>query len=126
MLWAGALDNVGGEYLDRVMACALPNAKIAVAGMAVGYEVRTSVLPWILRSIDVLGINVSRQLEMPERQRLWGRLASDLKPAHFDKIARPIAFEQLDAAMDRFFNVTTVGRVVVEVGQKAPVRATDA
>lgn len=121
MLWAGALDNVGGEYLDRLMACALPNAKIAVAGMAVGYDIRTSVLPWILRSIDVLGINVSRQLEMPERQRLWGRLASDLKPAHLDKIARPIAFEGLDAAMDRFFKVTTVGRVVVEVGQKAPI-----
>ena len=120
MLWAGALDNVGGEYLDRLMAFARPNAKIAVAGMAVGYEFKSTVLPWILRSIDVLGINVSRQLEMTERQRLWQRLATDLKPAHLKKTSRPIAFEDLDAAMDRFFNVTTVGRVVVEVGEKAP------
>jgi acrylyl-CoA reductase (NADPH) len=121
MLWAGALDNVGGAYLDRIAAHALPNGKVAVAGMAVGFKLETTVLPLILRSIDILGINVSRQLAMPDRQRLWGRLASDLKPRHFDKIARPIPFEQLDKAMDRFFNVTTVGRVVVEVGEKAPL-----
>jgi len=120
MLWAGALDNVGGEYLDRIAAHTLPNGKVAVAGMAVGFKLETTVLPWILRSIDILGINVSRQLAMPERQRLWGRLASDLKPRHLDKISRPIPFEQLDQAMDRFFSVTTVGRVVVEVGEKAP------
>jgi hypothetical protein len=66
-----------------------------------------------------MGINVSRQLKMPERQRLWKRLGSDLKPQNLAKIARPIAFEELDKAMDRFFNVTTIGRVVVEVGQKA-------
>lgn len=119
MLWAGGLDNVGGEYLDRLMACALPNGKIAVAGMAVGFKFNSTVLPWILRSVDVLGINVSRQLEMPERKRLWQRLATDLKPAHLNKTSRPIAFEDLDAAMDKFFNVTTIGRVVVEVGGKA-------
>ena len=121
MLWAGALDTVGGEYLDRLIACTLPHGKVTVAGMAVGFELKTSVLPWVLRSVDVLGINVSRQLQMPERQRLWGRMSTDLKPRHFDKLARPIPFAELDAAMDRFFNVTSVGRVVVEVGEKAPL-----
>jgi acrylyl-CoA reductase (NADPH) len=120
-LWAAALDNVGGEYFDRVSARMHPFGKVAIAGMAVGAEVTTTVLPWILRSVDVLGINVSRQLGMSERVRLWGRMATDLKPRHFDKIARPISFEALDDAMDKFFNVTTVGRVVVEVGEKAPV-----
>jgi putative YhdH/YhfP family quinone oxidoreductase len=120
MLWAGALDNVGGAYLDRIAARLKPFGKVAVAGMAVGFELQTTVLPLILRSIDIMGINVSRQLAMPERRRLWERLGSDLKPAHLDKIARPIAFEALDTAMDRFFKVTTIGRVVVEVGEKAP------
>jgi hypothetical protein len=78
------------------------------------------VLPFVLRSVDILGINVSRQLAMPERRRLWDRLATDLKPRHLDKIARPIRFEELDQAMDRFFNVSTVGRVVVEVTDQAP------
>jgi putative YhdH/YhfP family quinone oxidoreductase len=123
MLWIGALDNVGGDYLDRLVARMHPYGAVAVAGMAVGYELKTTVLPLILRSVDILGINVSRQLAMPERQRLWGRMASDLKPRHLDLIARPIPFEELDKAMDRFFNVTTIGRVVVEVGEKAPTAA---
>lgn len=119
-LFAGALDNVGGVYFDRLAARLQPNGKLAVAGMAVGAELHTTVLPWVLRAIDVLGINVSRQLQMPERKRLWQRMASDLKPIHLSEIARPIPFEKLDETMDRFFNVTVVGRIVVEVGSKAP------
>lgn len=119
-LFAGGLDNVGGVYLDRLAAMLQPHGKLAVAGMAVGAQVTTSVLPLVLRAIDILGINVSRQLEMPERVRLWERLASDLKPRHLRDISRPIPFERLDKVMDQFFDVTTVGRVVVEVGARAP------
>ena len=119
-LFAGALDNVGGIYLDRLAAKMQPAGKLAVAGMAIGIEIKTTVLPLVLRAIDILGINVSRQLHMDERKRLWGRLATDLKPSHLSRISRPIAFEDLDKAMDRFFDVTTIGRVVVEVGSRAP------
>jgi putative YhdH/YhfP family quinone oxidoreductase len=120
-LWfAGALDNVGGEYLDRLAARLQPHGKLAVAGMAVGAELSTTVLPLILRAIDILGINVSRQLRMAERRRLWRRLATDMKPVHLDKTSRPIPFEALDDAMDKFFEQNSVGRVIVEVGAKAP------
>lgn len=119
-LFAGALDNVGGVYLDRLAAQMQPYGKLAVAGMVVGAELTTSVLPLVLRAIDILGINVSRQLQMEERKRLWARLASDLNPNHLAKISRPIPFEELDNAMDRFFDASTIGRVVVEVGSKAP------
>lgn len=119
-MFAGALDNVGGIYMDRLAAMMYPNGKLAVAGMAVGAQVTTTVLPLVLRAIDILGINVSRQLQMSDRLRLWGRLATDLKPNHLAEIARPIPFEKLDSVMDRFFDVTTVGRVVVEVGARAP------
>lgn len=119
-LFAGALDNVGGAYLDRLAAKMQPFGKLAVAGMAVGAEVSTTVLPLILRSIDILGINVSRQLQMQERRRLWQRMAAELKPGALAEISRPIAFEDLDRHMDRFFDASTVGRVVVEVGERAP------
>jgi acrylyl-CoA reductase (NADPH) len=119
-LFAAALDNVGGVYFDRLAARLQPFGKMAVAGMAVGAELSTTVLPWVLRAIDVLGINVSRQLQMEERKRLWQRMATDLKPNHLAAISRPIAFEKLDETMDQFFNVTAVGRIVVEVGSKAP------
>lgn len=117
--FAGALDNVGGAMLDRLAAHLMPHGKVAVAGM-VGVELTTTVLPLVLRSIDILGINVSRQLKMPERRRLWQRMATDLKPRHLDRIARPIPFTDLDKTMDSFFNVSSVGRVVVEVGSTAP------
>ena len=119
-LFAGALDNVGGAYLDRLAAKMQPFGKLAVAGMAVGAEVSTTVLPLILRSIDILGINVSRQLQMQERRRLWQRMAAELKPRNLAEISRPIAFEDLDKHMDRFFAASTVGRIVVEVGERAP------
>ena len=119
-LFAAALDNVGGVYFDRLAARLQPYGKLAVAGMAVGAELSTTVLPWVLRAIDVLGINVSRQLHMEERKRLWKRMATDLKPNHLAAISRPIPFEKLDETMDHFFNVTVVGRIVVEVGSKAP------
>jgi len=121
-LFAGALDNVGGVYFDRLAARMQPNGKMAVAGMAVGAEVTTTVLPMILRSVDILGINVSRQLQMKERRRLWERMATDLKPANLAAISRPIPFEDLDKVMDKFFDATTIGRVVVEVGARAPGR----
>jgi acrylyl-CoA reductase (NADPH) len=114
------LDNVGGLYFDRLAARLQPYGKLAVAGMAVGAELTTTVLPFVLRAVDVLGINVSRQLKMEQRLKLWQRMGSDLKPDRLPLISRPIAFEQLDATMDKFFDATTLGRVVVEVGSKAP------
>jgi putative YhdH/YhfP family quinone oxidoreductase len=122
-LFAGALDNVGGAYLDRLAASMHPFGKLAVAGMAVGAEVSTTVLPLILRSIDILGINVSRQLHMKERRRLWQRMAAELKPKNLADISRPIPFEDLDKNMDRFFAASTLGRIVVEVGERAPGRS---
>jgi acrylyl-CoA reductase (NADPH) len=119
-LFAGALDNVGGVYFDRLAAKMQPFGKMATAGMALGAEVTTTVLPMILRSVDILGINVSRQLQMKERRRLWERMATDLKPCNLAQISRPISFEDLDKTMDKFFDATTIGRVVVEVGSRAP------
>ena len=119
--FAAALDNVGGPMLDRLMAHLRPHGMVCVAGM-VQVDLHTTVLPLVLRSVDVLGINVSRQLAMPQRRALWQRMATDLKPLHLDRISRPIAFEDLDRTMDSFFEVSTVGRVVVEVGERAPGR----
>ena len=114
---AGAMDNVGGQFLDRLCANVKPHGKVAIAGM-VFVDTKMTVLPFVLRSVDILGINVSRQLAMPERKRLWARMGADLKPTKSDLIANTIPFEQLDSKMDGFFDVSTVGRIVVEVTEK--------
>ena len=115
---AAALDNVGGQFLDRLCANVKPHGKVAIAGM-VHLDTKMTVLPFVLRSVDILGINVSRQLQMPERKRLWERMGTDLKPTKSDVIAKVIAFEDLDRTMDSFFDVSSVGRVVVEVTETA-------
>ncbi len=114
---AAALDNVGGPFLERLCANMKPHGKVAIAGM-VFVETTMSVLPFVLRSVDILGINVSRQLAMPERKKLWERMGTDLKLSKADLIANTIPFEDLDKRMDSFFDVSTVGRVVVEVTEK--------
>lgn len=115
--FAAALDNVGGQFLDRLCANVKPHGKVAIAGM-VHVETKMTVLPFVLRSVDILGINVSRQLQMSERQRLWQRMGSDLKPTKPAVIAKVIPFEALDRTMDSFFDISTVGRVVVEVTEQ--------
>jgi len=114
---AAALDNVGGQIFDRLCANMKPHGKVAVAGMVFS-NTETTVLPFVLRSVDVLGINVSRQLPMSERRRLWERMGAEIKPTQAERIAVTIPFEELDCRMDSFFNVSTVGRVVVEVTEK--------
>lgn len=114
---AAALDNVGGPFLERLCANMKPHGKVAIAGMVFA-ETTMSVLPFVLRSVDILGINVSRQLAMPERKKLWERMGTDLKLSKADRIANTIPFEDLDKRMDSFFDVSTVGRVVVEVTEK--------
>ena len=112
---AAALDNVGGPILDRLLARTMEFGKVAVCGMAVGFELQTTVLPFVLRSVDVLGVNVSRTLKMAERVRLWQRLGSDLKPRHLDAITRMVKLEEIDATFDKFIDGSTVGHYVVEI-----------
>lgn len=114
--WAAAVDCVGGAVLDRVTAAMKEHGKIAVCGMVAGPQLTTTVFPLILRAVDILGINVSRALNMKERSRLWSRVATDLKPRYLPVITHSIPFDALDSTFDRFFESTVIGRLVVGIG----------
>ncbi|MGE0748995.1 MAG: acryloyl-CoA reductase [Variibacter sp.] len=116
MLWAAAIDNVGGHMLDRVTSRISEYGKVAVVGMAVGFELTTTVLPLVLRAVDLLGINVSRTLHMRERVRLWQRLATDFAPQKLHKLSRRVPFQKLNDSFDEFIEGTTVGHAVIEIG----------
>src|SRR5690606_14843073 len=100
--WAGAIDNVGGELLAWLTRTTKFWGNIASVGMAAGIDVQTTVLPFILRGVSLLGVNsvyVSREL----RLEVWRRLAGDLKPRHLGRIAsRTIDFDQLPGAFDDY------------------------
>jgi NADPH2:quinone reductase len=114
--FAGAIDNVGGELLTWLTRTVDFWGNIASIGLVASPKLETTVLPFILRGINLLGINSSAT---PRNVRLevWKRIASDLRPRHFDKlVTRTIGFDELPAAFDDYIKGRVVGRTVVKIG----------
>ncbi len=114
-LWGGAVDNVGGDTLGWLTRTVKPFGNIASIGLAGGFKLSTTVMPFILRGVSLLGIN-SVELPMAMRDEAWVRLGEDLKPRHLDKIiTRRISFDQLPDAFAPYIEGSMVGRTVVAI-----------
>ena len=111
-LWAGALDSVGGDQLAWLARSMQRDGVIAAFGNAGGADFKGSVLPYILRGVRLLGVNVNNPIE--RKKFLWHRLATDLKPRHLERIARRIRFEDLEPAFDELLAARVRGRQVVD------------
>ena len=88
---------------------------IASIGLAASHKLETTVMPFILRGVSLLGVNSSA---MPREVRIaiWQRLATDLKPRHLDKlVTRTIAFDDLPSAFDGYVKGRIQGRTVVKI-----------
>jgi acrylyl-CoA reductase (NADPH) len=115
-LWAGAIDNVGGDVLTWLTRTTNFLGNIASIGMASSFDLKTTVLPFILRGVNLLGIN---SVFAPRAVRLdvWQRLATDLKPRHLDRIVtKTITLDQLPNAFDDYIKGNVTGRTVVRIG----------
>jgi putative YhdH/YhfP family quinone oxidoreductase len=114
--WAAAVDNVGGEMLAGLTRVIQPWGSIASCGMAGGTELHTTVMPFIIRGIALLGIN-SSGTPYPIRRELWQHLADDWKPRHLDQIiSHEVALEGLPEAFARLMAGDGFGRTVVKIG----------
>jgi NADPH2:quinone reductase len=114
MLWAGAVDAVGGDtlaWLTRTMAY---NGAIASSGLTGGTDVRTTVLPFILRGVKLLGID-SVMCPAATREQVWRRLAGDLKPAHLAATVTEITLDGLPDAFSTLLKGAARGRFVVKL-----------
>ena len=114
-LWQGAVDSLGGAPLSALTRSMRKDGVIASIGNAAGLEFTTSVMPFILRGVRLLGINSDNEPE--QRERVWQRLASDLKPKHLAAIARVIAFDELPQAMAAVIDGRARGRTVVRIAE---------
>ncbi|MGH8179314.1 MAG: oxidoreductase [Steroidobacter sp.] len=113
--WAGAIDTVGGELLTWLTRTTSLWGNIASIGMAGGVELKTTVLPFILRGVNLLGIN-SVFTPRVLRLEVWKRLATDLKPRRLDQIVtRTIEFDALPGAFDDYLKAGVTGRTVVRI-----------
>jgi len=112
--WAAAFDSVGAEQLAWLTRTMQQHGVIASFGNAGGIELRTTVLPFILRGVRLIGVD-SAYTPMPLRQRVWERLATDLKPRHLGEIAYEITLDELPGQFDRLLKGAGRGRAVVRI-----------
>jgi acrylyl-CoA reductase (NADPH) len=113
-LWAAAVDSVGGEILSWLTRTTMRHGSIAAYGNAGGAELHTTVMPFILRGVNLLGVN-SGFFVGNLRRELWERIARDVRPRHLTDIAQTIPFDDLPDAFDQFLAGTVKGRVVVRI-----------
>ena len=111
-LWAGAVDPVGGATLAWLTRTMMPNGCIASSGLTGGTELHTTVMPFILRGVKLLGID-SVLCPMPTRLEVWRRLATDLKPAKLAESIHQISLAELPSAFDALLKGQARGRAVV-------------
>jgi acrylyl-CoA reductase (NADPH) len=113
--WAGAVDCVGGEVLAGVLRSVRYGGAVAACGNTGGLKLPTTVLPFILRGVSLLGVD-SVQTPIEERKRTWQRLADDLRPPHLDEsIAREITLDGLEEALTAILRGELSGRTIVKV-----------
>jgi NADPH2:quinone reductase len=113
--WGGAIDNLGGDYLTWLTRTVNYGGNIASIGLAASHELNTTVIPFILRAVCLLGIN---SVDTPRELRLkvWSRIGDDLRPRHLDVIgSRTIGLDELAGAFQAYIDGTVTGRVVVEI-----------
>jgi len=112
--WAGAVDNLGGEVLAWMASTMMVGGTIAAIGLAASMSLNTTVAPFILRGVSLLGID-SGTTPMPLRREVWRRLATDLRPAHLAEMTRTIPFDELPGAFEGLIKGAAKGRIVVDM-----------
>lgn len=113
--WAGAIDNLGGPTLDRILAGLKTGGSACSIGLAASAELTTTVMPFILRGVNLLGVN-SSSTPSPLRHRIWQRIAGDLRPRHLQQIVtRTVPFRELPDAFASFMQGRAQGRTVVRI-----------
>jgi acrylyl-CoA reductase (NADPH) len=113
-LWAGAVDAVGGETLAWLTRTMMYGGTIANSGLTGGTELKTTVLPFILRGVKLLGVD-SVMCPMPKRREVWHRLATDLRPKGLHTIAHEIRLQDLPDAFATLLKGEALGRFVVKL-----------
>lgn len=110
--WAGAIDTVGGSTLSYLLRTMNYCGNIALCGLVGGPHFSGTVIPFLLRGVNVLGID-SAMCPMSYRQDIWQRLATDLKPSNLDQIAETISLDALSSAIDDILHGKVKGRLIV-------------
>ncbi len=112
--WNGAVDTVGGDILFNVVKSLQRGASVACCGLTAGTHFQASVLPFILRGVNLLGVD-SVEIPLVVKASMWDKLSLQWKLANLDELAHEIGLEQLPEAIERILAGGQVGRVLVRL-----------
>jgi acrylyl-CoA reductase (NADPH) len=117
--WAAVVDPVGGASLAYALRTLRIGGAVASSGQIGGVQLHTTVFPFILRGVALLGVD-SANMEIGARRALWARLAGDLRPRSLDRLVREVGLDELDAVLSDTLGGTARGRTVVRVAPYPP------
>ncbi len=113
--YAGAIDNLGGDILAWLLSQQKIGGVVGSVGLAAGFKLNTTVMPFILRGVHLLGIN-SSETPMNLRQKIWNKLAVEWRPDRVHDQVRTIDFDELPTHFDAYLKGLVRGRTVVRIG----------
>jgi acrylyl-CoA reductase (NADPH) len=111
--WAAGVDTVGSQTLGTVLAQTKYRGSVAACGLAGGNDLPTTVLPFILRGVNLLGVD-SVMCPAPIRAQAWKRLGTDLPLAQLDAIATVEPMSSIAELAEKILAGGTLGRVVID------------
>ena len=111
--WAGAIDTVGGKMLDAVIRQTAHNGTVACCGNVLGHNLNTSIYPFILRGVSLMGIDSGICL-MPMRKKIWNLLAGEWKLDRLQAISREVTLNELEAEIQKILEGRQIGRVLLK------------
>ncbi len=112
--WAGVIDTAGSHTLANAIAQTKYGGAVAACGLAQGFDLPSTVMPFILRGVSLLGID-SVMAPKAKRLKAWDRLAGDLDPAALETIGQTIGLEGAIEAARKFMSGEVTGRYIVDV-----------
>ncbi len=112
--WAGVIDNLGGDVLAWLLSTSKIGGTVASIGLAADYKLNTTVMPFILRGVHLLGTD-SANTPMSLRQKVWNKLAVDWRPDRVHDLVRTIELDDLPTHFDPYLKGMVRGRTVVRI-----------
>lgn len=112
--WAHAIDVVGGNILSNVIKSLKPGGSVAICGLVASPAFDATVLPFILRGINVLGVD-SVEIPLQKKVEIWNKFAADWKLEELQSLATESDLEGLSAAINTIFSGQMVGRTIVNL-----------
>jgi NADPH2:quinone reductase len=113
--FGGAIDNLGGNILSWLLRSTVEEGNVASIGLALNYKLDTNVMPFILRGVNLLGVN-STTLPKTTKETVWRKISEEMMPRNIDSIVtKELTLRDLSGSFQQYLDASVVGRVIVNI-----------